>query len=502
MKSLLRSLPALSYLCLACISAVSLAEDTPTQSSAPPQPLCGHWAAFRCCQVLGVPLEMEDVIGLLPPTDRGHSMKDLLEFFSLVGLGADARLETFEELITGRLPAVAHMNPDHFLVVVGADDEHVFLFDGQGRRQVWTLKDFRERWTRRTLTVWRQNDTRPLPAFLPRPTHAAPRIQFDTLLIDKGEIPSTGEPVEFVFPFRNLGTADLIIERVRAGCPCMESEKPKQAVPPGGAGEIRLKYSVEKGKGSFVHLAYVATNDPRFPLMKLAACGNATKTVRVEPKYLDLGRLVAGATYTTYCHLTYSGDVPLDVAEVELVARGLKGDWRILERELAEGLVPAAPGTVALVGNNACILALSLMPEPDFVGDVEGALYVHTSVEGFQTLRVPLMCRVVAPVLLLPEVLFLGEIRSGQSVQKTITTVSMTRDPFRIVGVDTATTGLNCSFPTAETHEAAISFTGRIEDPSRVANASIVLHVEMSGQPQAMAIDIPVFGLANGGLVK
>ena len=35
---------------------------------------CAHWSVFRCCQLLGVPVDRGDLLKELPPKDKGHSM--------------------------------------------------------------------------------------------------------------------------------------------------------------------------------------------------------------------------------------------------------------------------------------------------------------------------------------------------------------------------------------------------------------------------------------------
>ena len=341
---------------LLCICSLVVAVDSYQKNPERIQPQCGHWAILRCCEILGVPMTMQDLLSLLPPKQQGHSMYAVSKILKKIGLHTQGRRETFDRFTDDSYPMIAHMEPGHFVVVLGRDDSYVFLFDGNGRRIVWSIKEFKKRWTHKTLRVWRNTDDSPLPAFAPRRNGTTPCIQFETLLIDKGEIPAIGEGVEFVFPFHNLGKGNLVIEKIRNDCRCMKSTKPKEPILPGGQGHITLKYNVGQGSGSFSHEALVQTNDPIVPLIKLTASGNTSRAVVIEPKKLDIGRLVIGKTHVTNCHVTYPGDIPLDVLNVECLSSRMKIAWRILSKEVARQNVPAIPKTVRFAGRNIVLL--------------------------------------------------------------------------------------------------------------------------------------------------
>lgn len=45
----------------------------------PNKVLCGHWCVLRSCEVLGVPVSLSELVGLLPG-DRGYnSMQEIVE---------------------------------------------------------------------------------------------------------------------------------------------------------------------------------------------------------------------------------------------------------------------------------------------------------------------------------------------------------------------------------------------------------------------------------------
>ncbi len=293
-----------------------LAETPHELASQIPTPQCGHWAILRCCQILGVPVQMKTLLEWLEPDEQGHHMLALSQTLRRIGLHTEGRKEQFDALKAGPFPVIAHLEPNHFVVVTLVNDSHIFLFDGSGRRRALRFSEFSRQWTNKILRVWRD----PRDGVLPKSRlrgKKAPCILFETLLQDKGEIRRGEENVKFVFPFVNAGDADLIVQKVHVKCSCLENQKPTKPILPGGQGKITLVYKVTAGSGQFSHEALVKTNDPATPLIKLTAGGNTNTAVKFGPSDLNLGRVVCGETKTATWHIRYTGDTPLNVNNIE-----------------------------------------------------------------------------------------------------------------------------------------------------------------------------------------
>lgn len=71
-------------------------------------------------------------------------------------------------------------------------------------------------------------------------------IAFDNLEHDFGVI-NEGDNVEHVFKFTNAGTEPLILENCKGSCGCTVPQCPKNPIPPGGSGEIKVVFN-SKGK--------------------------------------------------------------------------------------------------------------------------------------------------------------------------------------------------------------------------------------------------------------
>lgn len=457
-----------------------------------PIPQCGHWSILRCCQILGVPVEMKNLLVWLPPEERGHHMLALSQTLKQIGLHTEGRKETFDALKTGPFPMIAHLEPNHFVVIASIDDSHIYFFDGTGCRRVSSFREFTQQWTNKILKVWREPRDGALPKSLLR-RKKAPCIQFETLLLDKGEIRHTENNVKFVFPFVNAGKADLIVQKVHVNCGCMENQKPVEPIPPGGQGMITLVYKTATGSGSFSHEALVQTNDPATPLVKLTAGGNTGTAVRFEPSALNLGRIVCDRTKTATWHIRYTGDVPLNVDNIEYSGAPMDFAWRILDVNDVAQYVPAMQNSMGFVGHNRHAVEMSFTPTSKEPGKIGGKLIVSTNIEGFEKITVPVQAETVLPVVLSPGILLWGELDGEPAVEQTITAWSAGGDHFRIVAVDTGRTHVKAMYSGDNSSSTKIVFLRSAATSEPTDDTEIAVFVELEGSKERFLLKLPMY---------
>ena len=69
-----------------------------------------------------------------------------------------------------------------------------------------------------------------------------PKFEFKERVWDFGNI-TEGERVEHTFKFKNVGEGDLVISNCTASCGCTIPEWPKEPIPPGGEGQIKVEFN-------------------------------------------------------------------------------------------------------------------------------------------------------------------------------------------------------------------------------------------------------------------
>lgn len=98
-----------------------------------------------------------------------------------------------------------------------------------------------------------------------------PVIRFDTTLHDFGSLPLGGDG-RCTFLFTNTGDAPLVIESVRSSCGCLVPSWEHEPVPPGGSGEVRLRYDTRR-IGGFNKSVTVTSNAMNAPILVLRIKG-------------------------------------------------------------------------------------------------------------------------------------------------------------------------------------------------------------------------------------
>lgn len=89
----------------------------------------------------------------------------------------------------------------------------------------------------------------PVSADSPTDTSQAATIVFEQDHHDFGSV-SEGSVVTHTFRFTNPGNAPLLINNAQSTCGCTVPEWPKEPIPPGGSGSIRVRFETTGRPGS------------------------------------------------------------------------------------------------------------------------------------------------------------------------------------------------------------------------------------------------------------
>lgn len=89
---------------------------------------------------------------------------------------------------------------------------------------------------------------------------AKPKIEFATTRHDFGNVREAGGRLSTEFTFTNTGTGNLLIIDATATCGCTRPEYPKQPIPPGKSGKIKVTYNPVGRPGPIDRTVTVKTN--------------------------------------------------------------------------------------------------------------------------------------------------------------------------------------------------------------------------------------------------
>jgi len=97
------------------------------------------------------------------------------------------------------------------------------------------------------------------------PTKNDGKVKWIPMQIETGDVPFA-VPVERSIEAKNISNEDLIILNVLSGCHCTVAEWPKEPIPPGKSGFIKVVFDALK-EGEFYKVISISTNfDPETQL--------------------------------------------------------------------------------------------------------------------------------------------------------------------------------------------------------------------------------------------
>lgn len=103
------------------------------------------------------------------------------------------------------------------------------------------------------------------------PAVESAKMEFEEMVWDFGEI-IEGERVVHTFKFKNVGNNHLSINSATASCGCTIPEWPKEPIPPGGEGSIKVQFN-SNGKVGTQHkdITIISNADPVKTVLQIKA---------------------------------------------------------------------------------------------------------------------------------------------------------------------------------------------------------------------------------------
>ncbi|MBN2584752.1 MAG: DUF1573 domain-containing protein [Planctomycetes bacterium] len=235
---------------------------------------CGPEALLVACARLGIPVSDFGMVNCLNPGKEGVSFGQLKQAAAALGCNSRLVTVTFEALTSHNGTAVLWVNGDHFLAVDPREKPQeqnggsppIRVYNTNEPAQWWSAEQLQRIWKGETLLLSRTDLS---AASL---THG-PHLEWADCMQDMGYV-TAGDPLQYVFAFRNSGSSDLTLKVIKTGCGCAAAAADKPVYGPGETGQLRMSVNTSAKRG-YVHVAaFVESNDPSLPLSTVrAACG-------------------------------------------------------------------------------------------------------------------------------------------------------------------------------------------------------------------------------------
>lgn len=323
-----------------------------------------------------------------------------------------------------------------------------------------------------------------------KPKEQAPatgaRIEFEKETIDLGDI-IKGEKAQFVFGFKNSGTADLEIKEAKPSCGCTVAEYTR-TVKPGETGKVQAAVDTSRFKGPITKTVTVTSNDPVHGTIHLQAKGNVRALIDVGPSENVYFRVFRNDTQPSKRVLT--------------VTANAENTFKISKVESSN---PAVTTNLVDLGKSdkdeakGANYQLEVDVKKDApIGPVTGVITVTTTHPKVPTLTLNVNGQVLGDVLVTPQKVYLGQVtkETAPAIKRTVRIERRAGTDFKIEKVESTNPAIKAEMAAVEEGKVyTVTISVGSDLPAGAINANVLVKTNDKGQP---TIEIPVIGTVQG----
>jgi Protein of unknown function (DUF1573) len=211
-----------------------------------------------------------------------------------------------------------------------------------------------------------------------------------------------GSQLTHYFPFTNNSRETLTIGSLRVSCGCVVASAPVAHIKPGESSYITAQMDTRKFIGHKVVTIYVDFIAPQREEVTLLVKANGRDDFSIYPESLAFGNERKGSTAKASIQATFRSGIQVD---------GVKCDSDLVKVESKRLKRTGAEATWEITATLG----------PDLpVGRWRTDVWLQTNSTELAAVRVPLSVEISAAVTASPEVLELGEVRVGDSVEQNV----------------------------------------------------------------------------------
>lgn len=385
-----RAVVVLSSALLVAVSALAM--------DVKPDPLCGPNCLLTVCRQMKIDASLDELSVLCGyKANEGASLSGLYRAVKAKGLQAVGVKIGLSELSGLDVVAIAHLWGNHFVVVERGDTDAVKVTDPPREPRLIPLRDFAESYSGFALLVAKDD------SHFPPDKADGPDLRFDSYYYDAGFL-SPGERVLHTFDFRNVGNKEVVMSEVRTSCTCASATASSPIVPPEGKGQITVSFDTTGLLGSQRQTVYVHSNDPITPIAQLTVEALLKPNLLVmSSRSLDFGTVKKGVPTVREFYVRDPGD----------------GSLQVTKCTSDSPFISVASAPYADHGHSGYRIAATLSSQAP-VGELEANVMLSTNLPDEPLAKVRIAATVRGDIEVLPDVFFLGLVKRGKAVEKTV----------------------------------------------------------------------------------
>ncbi len=428
--------------------------------------MCGPESLSLVCQMLGVKVTAEEIAHMINLTEKGASMKDLADAAHKLGLKAVGRKIDIADLMKMRHPVIAHIKPDHFLVVEPISDSKLLLFENTlDKGPIVTAEQFRNIWDGYVLVI--------SPGKVVQGN--IPKIEIENPVYDFGQA-GQEQVIKHDFTIKNLGKKPLKIEKISQSCTCTASLLSDKVIPPGGSTKLHVEFNTKHARGRQTVYVRVHSNDPYRREVFATITGVVAGIIRISPNFLYLGDI-------------YFGERVHRVIEVYDPGHG---ELEVKKAYSSNALIKTK---VNSIHEGELVATIDVIVNPGFpLGEIKEKIFIETNDREYPRSEVLIKGRVIGDIKLYPKQLFFGFVKRGSESKQSVRLIKHGRSNLRIVKIKGESRFIQVKVIEVEQGKIyEIEATCRAEKPG-VLKDIIQVYTNSSIQPE---LKIPVYAIVQ-----
>ncbi|MCB0352090.1 MAG: DUF1573 domain-containing protein [Bdellovibrionales bacterium] len=229
--------------------------------------------------------------------------------------------------------------------------------------------------------------------------HTFAKIEIPEPVFDFGTV-AQGAKVSHDFTIRNVGTGELLLQKIVASCGCTATSSSDQKIAPGAEATVSAVFDTDGFSGEKIKTVRLYTNDPRQVSYLLTLRGTIEPEVKVEPKRVYLGEVTQGDDVSSTVRISVRDGSSITLGDYQTRSSGI----------LVKQIESSAKSKSFVV---------SLSPDVK-TGELRDRIVVDLKGGTQKTLNIPIYAAVQGPVRLVPRALTFGVIEGLAPIVRTV----------------------------------------------------------------------------------
>ena len=248
--------------------------------------LSGLNSLLHYCKLLKVETDIDELKQLsdFDPA-QGTTMRGLSKAAIAKGIPL-THVETSLDLLKRRLvslPAIAHVDTNHFLIFESVDWDGVKIIDPFYRYHPYlTWKEVSKIWGGELLVFDKMDGQQAIPIQVPLVYSDEPVFNFGRAF--------GGSEVQHTFTVKNIGQKPLNILSITETCACTAAILSQNEIPPGEIGTVLAVMKIYPGNGMMQEYIHLHTDDPVQNTLTFTLIGQAFTPLKTLPELVAFGQ--------------------------------------------------------------------------------------------------------------------------------------------------------------------------------------------------------------------